>query len=122
VNNVGIKAKCIFCRFIYCMTRHNCLWLGHVTRQGREEKGEREESRETGDKRGDRGRRGAQRTPTSYLSLPAFILPLSRTLPPLTGVKVVEGGSVRERGRIKAGGERRQEGGERREGEGRRTE
>ncbi len=41
-----------------------------------------------------------------FLSTPALILPLSRTLPHSTGVKVFEGGSVRKRGRIKAGVER----------------
>jgi hypothetical protein len=47
-----------------------------------------------------------KKRPLLYLSPPALILPLSRTLSPSTGVKVVEGGSVRETGRIKAGGER----------------
>jgi len=47
-----------------------------------------------------------KKKPILYLSPPVSILPLFRTLSPSTGVMVVEGGSVRERGRIKAGGER----------------
>jgi hypothetical protein len=62
------------------------------------------------------------KTPFSYRSPPVFILPLSRTLPPSSIVMVDEGGSVRERGKIKARGERRAEVGESREDEGRRTQ
>ncbi len=47
-----------------------------------------------------------KKKPLLYLSPPVVIIPLSRTLSPSTGVKVVEGGSVRDRGRMNAGGER----------------
>jgi hypothetical protein len=48
--------------------------------------------------------------PFSYLSPPAFILPLSRRLPPSSIVMVDEGGNLRDRGRMKARGESRQAG------------
>ncbi len=50
------------------------------------------------------------RSTVSFLSPHALILPLYLTLPPSTTFTPVEGGSVRERGRIKACGERRQDG------------
>jgi hypothetical protein len=47
-----------------------------------------------------------KKTPLPDLSPPTLILPLSLTLPPSTTFTLVEGDSVRDRGRIKADGER----------------